>query len=425
MERYLESEQLTPSSERKSSRSWTTFLSSVERRPSSLPLESAAGSQSSVVSLPQPPQQQQQQPQMLPVSFMFHRHCSTPSPTASSSPFSLASPASLGATTPDDDGTNPVDVLCFLNIDGVAGRPQSGGNVSGDIVSSSSSSSSTTSWDSTRSDPDVPIPGPSTPLTRSDAAPVHQRYVRRPTELRLTPGTASRRVAAWPSPCRATAVDSLSGNVSNKNAACFRRIAKRRWRTTGFAADDIAPPTVAGSTSPSVIRHAVSSPRPTSVSVGVGRSRWPPSHSPPHPNPKLPSLPSPAEMAYLRSLSGCVGSRSLDPEAAKRGLTDTIEERSIQRLATPADRSCPQLPPLPLPPSTTSMHDNSRLVAVEDSTSTSDPVGTDKKQLRVYGCSIVECGKLYSKSSHLKAHMRSHTGKITICWLFILSKSMI
>ena len=387
MERYLESEQVTPSSVRKStsSRSWTSFLSSVERRPSSLALQSAAG-----VAASQCDVTQRQQP-VMPASFTFHRHCSTPSPTTSSSPFSLASPASLGATTPDDDGTNPVDILSFLNIDGVVGRLAGGKNVS-------SSSSSTTSRDSTRSDPDVPIRGPT---TRCTGAPVQQRYVRRPTELSLTPGTA-RRVAAWPSAWR---VDRPPHNLPNKSAACFRRIAKRRLRTTGFATDDVS-----GTSAPSVIRHHGVSVSPLrTTSMPVGRSRWPPSHAPQHPNPKLPSLPSPAEMAYLRSLSGCAGSRTLD---AKRGCTDTIGERAcVERLVTPADRGCPS-PPL----STTSTSENSRLVGLETSTTSADLASTDaKKQLRLYGCSVVDCGKLYSKSSHLKAHMRSHTGTITVC----------
>lgn len=30
---------------------------------------------------------------------------------------------------------------------------------------------------------------------------------------------------------------------------------------------------------------------------------------------------------------------------------------------------------------------------------------------RVYGCTVPDCGKVYTKSSHLKSHMRSHTGE--------------
>jgi len=29
---------------------------------------------------------------------------------------------------------------------------------------------------------------------------------------------------------------------------------------------------------------------------------------------------------------------------------------------------------------------------------------------RVYGCTVPDCGKVYTKSSHLKSHLRSHTG---------------
>lgn len=38
---------------------------------------------------------------------------------------------------------------------------------------------------------------------------------------------------------------------------------------------------------------------------------------------------------------------------------------------------------------------------------TSDSVDSKK---RVYGCTVPDCGKVYTKSSHLKSHMRSHTG---------------
>jgi len=403
MERYLEkNEQLASSSERRSSRSWTTFLSGAEQRPSSLPLQLAAAGQSFVVPLPHQ--------QILPVSFTLHRHCSTPSPTASSSPFSLASPSSLGATTPDDDGTNPVDILSSLNIDGVASEPQSGRTVNGDVVSLSSSS--TTSWDSARSDPDVPIPVPPTPFIRGALAPVRQRYVRRPTELCLTAGTAHR-MPTSSSPCRTAGVHSLPRNASNENAACIRRIAKRRWRTTAFGADDTAASPVTGRTSPSVAQHPVSPPRGTAVPAGIARTRWIPSHAPSHPIPRMPPLPSAAEMAYLRSLSGGMSSRTIDPEAAKGGSTDSTGARGVQRAATTADRSCP--PPASLSPST-SVPETSRVAGVEASTTTTaDSTGTDaKKQARVYGCSVVECGKLYSKSSHLKAHMRSHTGTITV-----------
>jgi len=397
MERYLENEQpTTTSSERKTCRSWTTFLSSVEQRPSSLALRPpAVGDQSNAVAPTQ--QQQQQHLRLLPASFTLHRHCSTPSPTASSSPFSLASPSSLGATTPDDDGTNPVDILCSLNIDGVTSDVAQKGSRPTDVVSSSSSS--TTSWDSSRSDPDVPIRRPPTQFMPG----VRQRYVRRPTELPVTPVAAGHRTSAWPSPCRP--VDPLpTRSALNINAACFRRIAKRRWRTT----DDVAWTSVAAATSS---QSTISLPRATPTSVASTRTRCPPSHVPPHPTPRLPPLPSPAEMAYLRSLSGGVGGRAVEVEAAKRGSTDSTGTRGVQRVVTSSDRGCPP-PSRPLSPSTTPEH--SRLAAAESSTTT-DPASIDaKKQARIYGCTVVECGKLYSKSSHLKAHMRSHTGTATV-----------
>jgi len=294
-----------------------------------------------------------------------------------------------------------------LNIDGVIGEQQTGGNSSGDVVSSSSSSS-TTSWDSARSDPDVPIQGPSTPFIPRAADPVQHRYVRRPTELRLTPD-ASHRVAAWPSTCRAAGVNRVPRNGSNKNAAtCFRRIAKRRRNVAAW-------PPVAQAAPSSMVRHPISPPSSTAVSGSNTRTHWTQNHAPSHSIPRLPPLPSPAEMAYLRSLSGSVGSRAIKPEEAKRGSTDSIHR----------DRSCPP-PSLPLSPSPPA--ENARCAAaVEASTTmTSDAAAaagssTDpKKQLRIYSCSVVECGKLYSKSSHLKAHMRSHTGTITaVCRLLV------
>ena len=37
--------------------------------------------------------------------------------------------------------------------------------------------------------------------------------------------------------------------------------------------------------------------------------------------------------------------------------------------------------------------------------------GNVDSKKRVYGCTVPDCGKVYTKSSHLKSHMRSHTGK--------------
>ena len=398
MERYLEKEQMTSSSQRKCSRSWTAFLSGVEQRRSSVPLQSATAAAAG----------RQQHEQLMPVSrFMLHRHCSTPSsPTASSSPFSLASPSSLCATTPDDDGTNPVDILCLLNI---GSEPQSAGNSRGDVVSSSSSS--TTSWDSARSDPDTPI---SVPLVRGAVKQQQQRDVRRPTELHLTLGAARHTALSSPSPCHCAAtVDHSPRKLSNKTAACFKRIAKRRLRATARSADDVTESRGARSTSLSVVRQSP-----------PARTRWPPAQS----THRLPPLPSPAEMAYLRSLSGGgLCSRTVELDAVATAVsTDSVGASRVmttQRAAVTADRSgcvmpaahsSTSSPPPPPPPS-----DNWRLAgSVQQSTLTTtcppDPACSDaKKQLRLYGCSVLECGKLYSKSSHLKAHMRSHTGTHT------------
>jgi len=43
-------------------------------------------------------------------------------------------------------------------------------------------------------------------------------------------------------------------------------------------------------------------------------------------------------------------------------------------------------------------------------------VNVDSKK-RVYGCTVPDCGKVYTKSSHLKSHMRSHTGENEHCTL--------
>jgi len=37
--------------------------------------------------------------------------------------------------------------------------------------------------------------------------------------------------------------------------------------------------------------------------------------------------------------------------------------------------------------------------------------GNVDSKKRIYGCTVPDCGKVYTKSSHLKSHMRSHTGK--------------
>jgi len=44
--------------------------------------------------------------------------------------------------------------------------------------------------------------------------------------------------------------------------------------------------------------------------------------------------------------------------------------------------------------------------------------GNVDSKKRIYGCTVPDCGKVYTKSSHLKSHMRSHTGK-TDCSEFV------
>ena len=45
--------------------------------------------------------------------------------------------------------------------------------------------------------------------------------------------------------------------------------------------------------------------------------------------------------------------------------------------------------------------------------------GNADSKKRVYGCTVPDCGKVYTKSSHLKSHMRSHTGKRR-CGAFVI-----
>jgi hypothetical protein len=49
--------------------------------------------------------------------------------------------------------------------------------------------------------------------------------------------------------------------------------------------------------------------------------------------------------------------------------------------------------------------------SAEAATPVAAPANTGSK--RIYGCTVPDCGKVYTKSSHLKSHMRSHTGQYT------------
>ena len=247
-----------------------------------------------------------------------------------------------------------MDSLGQLNIDG--------------RLASSSSGSSTTSRDSARSEPDTPIPAPP-PLTRPSSAVTRpssavvvqqQRYVRRPTELPLIPDTIHRPPPVQPgtTQCR------LPHGVSSAAVAgCCRRIARRRMR------DDVT----------SVGRHPVWS----------GSSL------------RLPPLPSPAEMAYLRSVSGGVASRSShDSHEPTTDCSSSVSTRGTSAGTVPTAESYPPAP------GGHAVEES----AAEDSSKYHHHQQHQQQVQRVYGCSVMQCGKLYSKSSHLKAHMRSHTG---------------
>ena len=56
--------------------------------------------------------------------------------------------------------------------------------------------------------------------------------------------------------------------------------------------------------------------------------------------------------------------------------------------------------------------------SIADFNKSAEELGFDSKK-RIYECSYVDCQKIYTKSSHLKAHLRSHTGKISIILLII------
>jgi len=337
MERYLENDQLTSPLRCAAARtSWTAFLARQSR----------AGTQSRDT------------------SFTLHRPVAGTPPSPSPPSFS---PCSLGgATTPDDDGTNPVDSLGQLNIH----------VTSADLISSGSS---TASRDSTRSEPDTPIAARPRPLltrpSSSVARPsssVQQRYVRRPTDLPLVNASTIHHSV----PVQPGTTQSSSKTVSGATTGCCRRIAQRRMRGHG----DVTGPFPVGEST--IVRQ--SGPR---GSVGA------PS---PAVNLRLPPLPSPAEMAYLRSVSGAVAARE-----PRRDCSGTVPTRGGGTVPSAAE-SHSGGPGGPVGP-------------LEETWSAVDPKRQQQQQQqqvqRVYGCSVAECGKLYSKSSHLKAHMRSHTGK--------------
>jgi len=359
------------------------------------------------------------------VSSPWRRSSPAPSPTAAcavaaalAAVTATQSPSSLGsggsaAATPDDDGTNPVDFLDQLNIFDTSCEfdihllpPPSGASVDeaacdefsleslrgatadrcvaspphgGARGAASSSASSTGSRDSARSEPDAPItPARGSTVLQQQQQPRPPRYVRRPSHLPLA-GTIQLLGTS----------QHVGKTAAAAAAACCRRIARRRMRSDAF-------PAAAAVVSPGA--------------------------------PLLPPLPSAAEMAYLRSVCARIAGAPPPTAAAEQDA----------RTRAPASSTAADPPAVSAEPvgsgrtavQTASPGTAGLDAAVSVTSAWSSETAADaarqrhhahqhhhlhvqqqqQQQQRLYGCSVTECGKLYSKSSHLKAHMRSHTG---------------
>jgi len=89
------------------------------------------------------------------------------------------------------------------------------------------------------------------------------------------------------------------------------------------------------------------------------------------------------------------GDEEAIPEAAVGATGNTIQEGSTAAQA---------------PAQVKSESSSGESVSVGTGATAPAAKSVDSKK-RIYGCTVPDCGKVYTKSSHLKSHMRSHTGK--------------
>jgi hypothetical protein len=96
-----------------------------------------------------------------------------------------------------------------------------------------------------------------------------------------------------------------------------------------------------------------------------------------------------------------------------RGHCETVV--AAARISQQVDLGQPQVTvDDPTPPQVFSDGDQKEQDQTVAASSRDTPAVIDCKK-RVYGCTVPGCGKVYTKSSHLKSHLRSHTGEKPFC----------